>query len=191
MAGSANLIRIIGGTHRGRRLQFASARGLRPTPDRVRETLFNWLRDDVMGARCLDLFAGSGALGFEAVSRGARSVTMVEHNRVVAQRLRDNAALLRETDKVLVKQLDARRFLQAPPKGTFDIVFLDPPFADNSLASICERLISGGWLSRGCAVYLEQDAARAWTVCPGALQVVRESSAGQSAQRLLRCSTAS
>lgn len=189
MGNSANLIRIIAGTHRGRRLNFAPVRGLRPTPDRVRETLFNWLRDDVAGASCLDLFAGSGALGLEAVSRGARRVMMVEQNRVAAQRLRDNVALLKESDKVVVQQQDAMRVLQTPPAQPFDVVFLDPPFADDCLVSVCDRLVGVGWLSTDCAVYLEQDAARPWADCPASLRVDRESRAGRSMQRLLRCST--
>lgn len=151
--------------------------------------MFNWLRDDVAGARCLDLFAGSGALGFEAVSRGARRVVMVEQNRVATQRLRDNVALLRESDKVVVQQQDAMHFLQTPPAQPFDVVFLDPPFADDCLASVCGHLVGAGWLSTGCAVYLEQDASRPWAVCPASLRVDRESRAGQSMQRLLRCST--
>jgi 16S rRNA (guanine966-N2)-methyltransferase len=188
LANGANQVRIIAGRHRGRKLGFTPVRGLRPTPDRVRETLFNWLRDDVRGARCLDLFAGSGALGFEAISRGASALTAVEQNRSAVQRLRDNAQLLHEADKVSIVQADALRFLQTPPHQPFDIVFVDPPFADERLSSVCARLVEPGWLGASCVVYVEQDAARAWFAMPASLQVDREGRVGQSAQRLLRCS---
>ena len=111
----ANQVRIIGGRHRGRRLHFSPGRGLRPTPDRVRETLFNWLQAEIRGARCLDLFAGSGALGLEALSRGAACLYAVEQNRAAAQRLRDNVALLHEESAVEVLQVDALRLLKTPP----------------------------------------------------------------------------
>ncbi|MCW9078602.1 MAG: 16S rRNA (guanine(966)-N(2))-methyltransferase RsmD, partial [Gammaproteobacteria bacterium] len=126
MAATSNQVRIIGGRHRGRRLHFSPGRGLRPTPDRVRETLFNWLQADIRGARCLDLFAGSGALGLEALSRGAAFLCAVEQNRTAAQRLRDNITLLHEESAAEVVQGDALRVLKTPPERPFDIVFLDP-----------------------------------------------------------------
>ena len=114
------------------------------------------------------------------MSRGARSVTMVERDRTVAQRLRDNVALLRESDKVVVRQQDAMRFLQTPPDQPFDVVFLDPPFADDCLAMVCDRLVGADWLSSDCAVYLEQDASRPWAVCPASLRADREGRALKS-----------
>jgi 16S rRNA (guanine966-N2)-methyltransferase len=170
-------------------LSFLPGRGLRPTPDRVRETLFNWLRNDLAGAHCLDLFAGSGALGLEAVSRGASALVAVERHRVSAQRLRENAALLKEDDRVTVIQQDVVRYLSTEPTRPFDIVFADPPFAGDCLGPVCERLASPGWLSDGALVYLEQGADRPWAECPTGWRVEREGRAGQSAQRLLRCST--
>ncbi len=186
MAGGANQVRIIGGRHRGRRLHFTPGRGLRPTPDRVRETLFNWLRAEIQGARCLDLFAGSGVLGLEALSRGAAAATLVERNRVAAQRLRDNVALLREQAAAEVIQADAMRLLSKPPGRAYDIVFVDPPFADALLPDVCARLEQGNWLASKAMVYLEQDTQRSWPDTPRTWTVEREGHAGGSAQRLLR-----
>lgn len=182
----SNQVRIIGGRHRGRRLHFSPGRGLRPTPDRVRETLFNWLQGEIRGARCLDLFAGSGALGLEALSRGAAFLIAVEHNRTAAQRLRENIALLHEQSVTEVVQNDALRLLRTAPDTPFDIVFLDPPFADGLLPAVCGLLEEKGWLSANAMVYLEQDAEHSWPVMPANWQVHREGAAGQSAHRLLR-----
>lgn len=185
MTAAANQVRIIGGRHRGRRLQFLPGQGLRPTPDRVRETLFNWLRADVAGARCLDLFAGSGALGLEALSRGAAHLVAVERNRAAAQRLRDNAGLLREHDVEIV-QADVRRFLQGAAMRPFDLVFVDPPFAARLLDTTCGLLEGNAWLASPALVYIEQDAAHPWPDLPRNWTLHREGRAGQSAQRLLR-----
>lgn len=186
MPASANQVRIIGGRHRGRRLRFIPGRGLRPTPDRVRETLFNWLQADIAGARCLDLFAGSGALGLEALSRGAVHVTLVEHNRLAAQRLRDNLGLLGEQDVAAVLQSDARRLLATAPSQPYDIVFLDPPFADALLPRVVRQLEENGWLKSPAMIYVEQDAAQAWPALPENWLAHREGRAGQSRQCLLR-----
>ena len=147
-------VRIIGGSLRSRRLRFHGGADLRPTPDRVRETLFNWLRDDIVGSRCLDLFAGSGALGFEAASRGAASVTLVERNPRAARSLSENAELL-ELTWVEIVCADARDFL-LQPREPWDIVFLDPPFAGNALATSLRQLVDGGRLQPGALVYTEQ-----------------------------------
>ena len=183
---TANQVRIIGGRHRGRRLHFSPGRGLRPTPDRVRETLFNWLQPEVPGARCLDLFAGSGALGLEALSRGAAHLCAAEQNRAAAERLRDNIALLHEEHAAEVVQADALRLLKMPPDAPFDIVFLDPPFADGLLPEACWLLEENDWLSPAAMVYLEQDAKLAWPGLPDSWSPHREGVAGQSAHRLLR-----
>jgi 16S rRNA (guanine966-N2)-methyltransferase len=183
---TANQVRIIAGRHRGRRLHFVPGRGLRPTPDRVRETLFNWLQAEIRGARCLDLFAGSGALGLEALSRGAAFLLAVEQNRAAAQRLRENIALLHEQGAAEVVQGDALRLLRRPPQRPFDIVFLDPPFAAGLLPEACRLLEANGWLQPSAFVYLEQDAGQDWPALPGGWSVHREGAAGQSAHRLLR-----
>lgn len=186
MAANANEVRIIGGRHRGRRLCFVPRRGLRPTPGRVRETLFNWLRAEIDGAFCLDLFAGSGALGLEALSRGAAGLTAVESDRVVAQRLRDNLALMGDSGIADVVQTSVERYLGRAAPRRFDVVFVDPPFAAGWLPKVCRRLESGGWLASSALIYLEQDVAHAWPPLPPSWQVLREGAVGQSAQRLLR-----
>ena len=166
---SARMLRIIGGAWRGRRLRFPPSPEIRPTPDRVRETLFNWLAARVPGARCLDLFAGSGAIGLEALSRGASQVTFVERDCAAA---REIAARLDEWGARTgrVEQSDALRFLDATPAAPFDIVFLDPPFASPLLEEAAERLEQGGWLADDALVYIECPAAspsppvpRQWT----------------------------
>ncbi|HUA22660.1 MAG TPA: 16S rRNA (guanine(966)-N(2))-methyltransferase RsmD [Steroidobacteraceae bacterium] len=151
---AARTLRIIGGTWRGRRLRFPDAQDIRPTPDRVRETLFNWLAARVPGSSCLDLFAGSGALGLEALSRGAARLTFVERDAGAASAI---VARLEEwgAHGARVENVDARRFLERPPAEPFDIVFLDPPFASTLLAPTAERLEQGGWLANDSLIYVE------------------------------------
>ena len=153
---AARVLRIIGGAWRGRRLRFPDAPAIRPTPDRVRETLFNWLAPVVSGARCLDLFAGSGALGLEALSRGAAHVTFVERDRSAARAIE---TCLVEWDRERrcdwrVVSADAADFLGAPGRP-FDLVFLDPPFASGMLATVPAQLERGGWLADTARIYLE------------------------------------
>jgi 16S rRNA (guanine966-N2)-methyltransferase len=158
-------IRIIGGAWRGRRLPVPHSSGLRPTPDVVRETLFNWLAPYIEGSRCLDLFAGTGALCLEALSRGAASVVMVEQAAPVAQRLRQNLARLHAGGAEVI-QADALEFLGRPPRP-FDIIFLDPPFASDLIGSCAELIEARGWLRRGGFVYIEAPAARPPPLPPG------------------------
>lgn len=146
-------LRIIGGQWRGRNLVFSAADGLRPTGARIRETLFNWLQDRIGGAHCLDLYAGSGALAFEAISRGARRVMMVEHNPVTAQSLRNQIARF-EADNMEVWQGSALEFLNRNT-SLFDIVLLDPPFASSLLQQSLEKLASGNHLNPDALCYLE------------------------------------
>ena len=155
--GSASrVLRIIGGAWRGRRLRFPAAPAIRPTPDRVRETLFNWLAPVVPGARCLDLFAGSGALGLEALSRGASHVTFVERERQAARAIEECLAQFDSQGRLdwRVLAADAEAFL-ATAAEPFDIVFLDPPFASSVLQRSAARLERGGWLSRAARIYVE------------------------------------
>jgi len=154
MHSSKGRVRIIGGEHRGRRLAVADRPGLRPTPDRVRETLFNWLGQRLDGLACLDLFAGSGALGFEAASRGAARVVMVEKDRTALQGLLKGKDLL-AADNVEIVFEDALQYL-ARSGERFDVVFLDPPFGQNALAAALERLPPR--LAPGARVYLEAPA---------------------------------
>jgi 16S rRNA (guanine966-N2)-methyltransferase len=150
------MLRIIGGAWRGRRLRFPAAPAIRPTPDRVRETLFNWLAGAVADARCLDLFAGSGALGLEALSRGAAHVTFVEHERRAARGIEECLAQWDRERRCSwrVVTADAHGFLAAPGQP-FDIVFLDPPFASGALGAVTARLEEGGWLAPEARIYLE------------------------------------
>ena len=150
----ANTVRIIGGVWRSRILEFPDAAELRPTPDRVRETLFNWLGRDLTGVTCLDLFAGSGALGFEALSRGAASVVMVEKNAAALRALRENAARL-GAENVTIVRGDALEFARGA-QSRFDVVFVDPPYG-LGLQAVALGLV-GGLLTEAGRVYVESDA---------------------------------
>ena len=148
-------IRIIGGKWRSRKLDVVGAPDLRPTPDRVRETLFNWLQAWIEGASCLDLFAGTGSLGFEALSRGATRVTMVDSNRAVTQALRRQAEKLK-AEGLEIREDEALRYLATRP-GAFDIVFLDPPYSDKLMDKVLAGLIDCGLLHEGSLIYVESD----------------------------------
>jgi 16S rRNA (guanine966-N2)-methyltransferase len=178
-----NVLRIIGGEWRSRKLRFADVSGLRPTPDRVRETLFNWLQMQVPGARCLDLFAGSGAVGLEALSRGAGEVVMVEKHAAAARMLRENIALLGAQNAVLVHD-DAFRYLQRETVG-FDLIFLDPPFRQNLLVPVLEAIFAKGLLNAGGMIYLEQEADASTDFSRFNLTMHRDTKAGQVQSLLL------
>jgi 16S rRNA (guanine966-N2)-methyltransferase len=164
-------------------LRFPPQAEIRPTPDRVRETLFNWLGPRVPGSRCLDLFAGSGALGLEALSRGAAQVTFVEKDSVAVQELR---ARLTEWGAVgaLVERSDALRFLGTPAQP-FDIAFLDPPFASGLLPPICRLLEDGRWLSANALIYVETDARAGLPPLPETWVVSRTKQTGAVGYHLL------
>jgi len=149
---SPGKLRIIGGRLRGSRLEIPDAPGLRPTPDRVRETLFNWLMPIIEGAQCLDLFAGTGALGIEALSRGAAAVDFVETDTRLAQSLR--ATLSRLKQDATVFRADAAAFLAEGPKQ-YDVVFLDPPFAAQLWTPIAQQLLQHGRLKTDAWLYVE------------------------------------
>lgn len=172
-----NRIRIIGGEWRSRVLDFPGLPELRPTPDRVRETLFNWLQFDITGARCLDLFAGSGVLGFEALSRGAASVMAFETEASAVRALRENAARLGARGYQLTPG-SAMEWLQHGTPQTFDIVFLDPPFAAKLHAEVCRLLQTRGWLAPQARVYIEAPEPFANLGLPAEWQVLREKRAG-------------
>ncbi len=173
----AGEVRIIAGRYRGRRLQFPAAPGLRPTGDRLRETLFSWLQTELPGARCLDLFAGSGALGFEAASRGASEVVMVEANAGVASALQANISKLAANEIRLVRG-DALAYLNQQSQP-FDVIFLDPPFhgdwLDKVLALIASRQLvkPGGW------IYIENEREAGAPTLPAGWSWYREKTAGQ------------
>ena len=180
-------VRIIGGRWRGTRLPIVDVEGLRPTPDRLRETLFNWLTPVLPGARCLDLFAGSGALGLEAASRGAAEVTLVERDLRCVRLLRETLERLR-SDQVCLHQADASRWL-AGNSQVFDVVFLDPPYASDLLDRSFELLIAGRHLRPGALVYQEQSAKRDPQQPPEGWLVHRESRSGRALGRLWRCAS--
>lgn len=170
-------LRIVGGRWRGRRLRVPEAAGLRPTADRVRETLCNWLQADLPGARVLDLFAGSGALGLEALSRGAAEVVFVERSRRVADALRANLALLGEDGRATVVHGEARRYLTGAGRP-FDAVFLDPPFRSAIIGPVLVALDRGAWIAEGGRVYVEFDRHSGPPVLPAGWGWLREKAAG-------------
>ena len=151
-----NRINIIGGTWRSRHIAVIDEQGLRPTPARVRETLFNWLQADIFNSQCLDVFSGSGALGFEAASRGARLVVAIENNVPAYQALKSNAAKLSASQMTFI-QTDALAYLAAPANTQFDIVFLDPPFGLGLIAQSIELLDKQQWLAPYAKIYVETE----------------------------------
>ena len=176
-------MRIIAGQWRGRKLSFPDAQDLRPTPDRIRETLFNWLAPRLPGASCLDLFAGSGALGFEAASRGAARVVMVDHNPETVRLLRQNRRQL-SADGIEVVQQDAENYL-AQRSGQFDLVFLDPPFKDLALLKKTIRLLTeSGCLKAAASIYLETPTKAPEVSLPDSWLIKKHKKAGQVTYRL-------
>jgi 16S rRNA (guanine966-N2)-methyltransferase len=173
----ARVLRIIGGRWRGRKLRFPQSAAIRPTPDRVRETLFNWLAAATPGARCLDLFAGSGALGLEALSRGAAHVTFVEQDEAAARELRARLAEWGAGDAHVVRG-DAVRYLGGTARP-FDIVFLDPPFASDLLARAAALLEERQWLRGGALIYLECAAREGLPALPQGWQTLKAKQAGE------------
>jgi 16S rRNA (guanine966-N2)-methyltransferase len=184
-AGGRNSVRIIGGGWRGRRVNFPDIPGLRPTPDRVRETLFNWLQNAVTGARCLDLFAGSGALGLEALSRGAKESVFVEQAVAASRALQEQLTRLGGASKGQVVEMGASRYLRSSPKP-FDIVFLDPPFGQDALTEYVALLDKGDWLRPGALVYLENEKSAGVPQLPGHWEILKSKSAGEVGYHLAR-----
>lgn len=179
-------LRIIGGSWRGRKLVFATLPGLRPTPDRVRETLFNWLAPVIRGARCLDLFAGSGALGFEAASRGAAHCVLVERDARAVQVLREQVSRL-GARQMQVVEADAPAWLSVAPQP-FDIVFLDPPYRAGLLPECVDLLEGSGWLAPEAWIYLETGRGTPLEL-PENWELYRNNRAGQVSYQLVRRST--
>ena len=182
-------LRIIGGEWRGRKIPFATVIGLRPTQDRVRETLFNWLSGPVVGARCLDLFAGTGALGLEALSRGAKHVTFVDLSNIATTSLKDNLNQLplAGDQTTLVEQKSSFDWLKnyqateafAEQGGQYQVVFLDPPFALALVPDILKALLTGNCLAHGAMIYVEQAQPLAELDLPSPWKLHRSKKAGQ------------
>lgn len=176
-------LRIVAGNWRSRLLDIADVDGLRPTSERIRETLFNWLAPNLHGARCLDLFAGTGALGIEALSRGAGTVVFVERSPVAARQLQANLDLLDATGAQVVKQ-DARSYLESRIQDRFNLVFLDPPFAADMLEETCRLLADSDILDDDALVYLEQDRSRPVVALPETWREIKNKTAGNVRYRL-------
>lgn len=172
-----NELRIIGGTWRSRKIRFPDAPGLRPTPDRVRETLFNWLGQDLEGLACLDLFAGSGALGFEAASRGSKRVVLVERSAEVCAALKQNCEVL-QAPTVQVYSVEVSYFLNRPAEA-FDVVFLDPPFHQALVEPCCRLLEEKGWLANHARIYIEVEKEKVLQALPENWQLHRHKQAGE------------
>lgn len=175
-------IRIIGGQWRGRKLTVPDSPGLRPTTDRVRETLFNWLAPAMVDARCLDCFAGSGALGLEALSRYAASATLLEMERGVAQQLQKNLATLKASNASVVNT-NTLTFL-AQPGTPHDVVFIDPPFRKGLLDETLQLLEANSWLADEALIYVESEVESGLPQVPPGWNLYREKVAGQVAYRL-------
>jgi 16S rRNA (guanine966-N2)-methyltransferase len=187
-SGGRNSVRIIGGGWRGRRVTFPDIPGLRPTPDRVRETLFNWLQHAIVGARCLDLFAGSGALGLEALSRGAKELVFVEQAVAASRALQEQLVRFGGYPRGQVVEMGAARYLRAPAQP-FDIVFLDPPFGRDFLAEYVPMLDTGNWVNLGGLVYLENERAAGVPALPPCWELLKSKSAGEVGYHLARVNT--
>ena len=177
-----NRVRIIGGTHGSRQIRFPQIEGLRPTSDRIRETLFNWLQEDVVNASCLDLYAGSGALGFEAMSRGASSVQFVEINPQAIDALQQNRDLLNlsaiEITRSSVTSWLSARIESASSDKQFDIVFVDPPYSSNSLVAACEHIAEAQLLKSGAKIYLEHNKPITLSALPEPFKNLKQKKAG-------------
>lgn len=177
-------LRIIAGRWRSRKIYFPDLPQLRPTPDRVRETLFNWLMPVIEGARCLDLFAGSGALGLEALSRGAKEVVFVDRDNQVIEYLRETFTLLKAEHATAI-HAEALNFLAGKPQA-FDIVFLDPPYASDLMLPCCNALATQAWLNPHAYLYIETASQTPLSGLPANWTVLREKTAGQVCYRLLQ-----
>jgi 16S rRNA (guanine966-N2)-methyltransferase len=177
-SGTVSQLRIIGGKWRSRKLQFKGTEGLRPTTDRIRETLFNWLSPYIYDAQCLDVFSGSGALGLESLSRGANSVIFLEKNKLAAQSIKQNLSLL-QADQGHVFHADSLDWLGLTNGQTFDIVFLDPPFHKGLVSPCCQLLEKNGWLSENALVYVEMEAGETIMPLPASWHLLKEKQGGQ------------
>lgn len=182
-----NKLRIIAGQWRSRQLQFADIPGLRPTPARVRETLFNWLQYEIIGKRCLDLYSGSGALGFEAASREAKLVTLVENNTQACRKISENIQTLSAKQIKLINS-DVLRFL-AGDADVYDLVFLDPPFGKGLAIQTCQWLEEKGWLADQAKIYIEVENKLELQNLPENWQCLKTKTAGEVGYHLYQRNT--
>ncbi len=178
-------LRIVAGNWRSRLLDIADVPGLRPTSERVRETLFNWLAPRIEGARCLDLFAGTGALGLEALSRGASHCVFVEKSELAVQVLRQNVATL-DAQGAEVVHGDARTYLRDLNEAWFDVVFLDPPFSTDMQGNFCQQLAERPLLSPDARIYIEESRVADETILPAGWELLKSKVAGNVRFSLVR-----
>jgi len=176
--GGSGQVRIIGGQWRSRKLPVNDVEGLRPTTDRVKETVFNWLAPYVSDAQCLDLFAGSGGLSFEALSRYAKSALLLEKDRGAANQLSKNLSTLK-CDNGVVKNVDSLKFLNQSAIQKFDLVFIDPPFRKYLLEESCQLLEKNEWLNDDAVIYIEMESELSGIEFPSNWQCLKEKNAGQ------------
>jgi 16S rRNA (guanine966-N2)-methyltransferase len=181
-----NDVRIIGGKYRSRKIIFPDLLDLRPTPNRIRETLFDWLQQDAVNAHCLDAFAGSGALGFEAMSRGAASIVFLEKDRNVVMALKQNAQALGIKDVQCVEGDSIAWLNKTNPGQHFDLVFLDPPFSKSWIAPSLDALANHSWLAPNAWIYIEAAQPFEKILIPQVFEIYREKKAGQVHYGLLR-----
>ncbi|MGB1199632.1 MAG: 16S rRNA (guanine(966)-N(2))-methyltransferase RsmD [Thalassotalea sp.] len=179
-------IRIIAGKHRGRKLPVLMADGLRPTTDRTKETLFNWLMPYINNSNCLDCFAGAGSLSFEALSRGARNITLIELDKAAAKQLNENKKLLNASNINVINN-NALKFLAQPTAEQYDIVFIDPPF-HKGLAEQALALVNNGWLNKNALIYVEVESNASTPSLPDDWLLLKEKVSGQVAYRLYQAS---
>jgi len=178
-------LRIVAGNWRSRLLDIADVPGLRPTSERIRETLFNWLEPRIHGARCLDLFAGTGALGLEALSRGAGRTIFVEKSMPAVSALNTNIKTL-GAERAVVRQMDALDYLHGENAGGFDLVFLDPPFATDMIDEVCRLLVEQKMLADDACIYIEQEQSKVEPELPESWEVLKNKTAGNVRYMLVR-----
>jgi len=180
---NSNQVRIIGGKWRGKKLKFPDIETLRPTPDAVRETLFNWLMQKVHGSTCLDLFAGSGAIGFEALSRGAKHVVMVDNNKAVVKQLIKNVEALK-VDNVTVIQASAPENISLQDQA-FDLIFLDPPFNKGLVKACCDWVVKENLMNENTLIYIEAEKGLKPLPIPNEWEILKSKVAGEVAYFLI------
>ncbi|MGY5450871.1 16S rRNA (guanine(966)-N(2))-methyltransferase RsmD [Agarivorans sp. MS3-6] len=182
-------VRIIAGQWRGRKLKVLNSEGLRPTTDRVKETVFNWLSPYLHNSHCLDLFAGSGSLGFEALSRFASFTTFIEKDALATKQLKANLQLLNvSSEQANLVNTDALQWLKQRPSEAYDIVFIDPPFRCDLLIPSCNLLNQHGWLKPDALVYIEFENEALEPQFPANWTCIKSKQAGQVSYRLFQSS---
>ena len=181
----SGFIRLISGKWRGKKLPVKDVEGLRPTTDRTKETLFNWLMHDINDANCLDCFSGSGSLAFEALSRFAKNVTLLEKDKGVAKQLRENLAVLK-VDNANVIEGDALKQLSQASTQQYNIVFIDPPFNKGLLQPCCDALQLNGYLAEDALIYIEREVELNDLNLPSSWVLLKEKSTGQVTYQLYR-----